>query len=366
MRNCIKCVTQCLQDDHVICGICNSKTHLKCANILAPDLVLLKNNKNIMFTCDNCAVSFSRSKVDKAFKNISALDKFIKIFNCSDSEVEDNKSVALAADNVSNTMFTRSKAKVTEPKIVKMQSSNQRLTMPLHTNNAEIANMQSVTLVDLPADKSVSLVGGPNNGSTTNNSAPNAVVVDSNNVVVNACAVNATPSSSIAPSNYAAAAACAVYSVAASNATCPSPASHDIRMLSADNAPSDSNISIGAAKVNSGQWATVMKRQKQNKQILVVGTNANADLDVSIRSKWLHLSSFANSVTEDNILDYVVNHAGVPKNSLMCHKLVKKDTPISTLKRVNFKLGVPETLYEKLLNSDICRKSSCIYKQAVK
>lgn len=59
------------------------------------------------------------------------------------------------------------------------------------------------------------------------------------------------------------------------------------------------------------------------------------------------------TVTSDDIIAYVVKHTKIEKHLLSCHRLVKKDTPENTLKRVNFKLGVSENLLELLLNPDI-------------
>ncbi|XP_036346581.1 uncharacterized protein LOC118755884 [Rhagoletis pomonella] len=103
---------------------------------------------------------------------------------------------------------------------------------------------------------------------------------------------------------------------------------------------------------DGAQWSTAGNK-KRMKRVLVVGTNANDDLNVAVQYKWLHLSSFATTVTTENIIEYVANHASVSKKALACYMLVKTNTQLSTLKRINFKLGVPLSSYERILSADI-------------
>ncbi|XP_017466463.1 PREDICTED: uncharacterized protein LOC108359223 isoform X2 [Rhagoletis zephyria] len=109
---------------------------------------------------------------------------------------------------------------------------------------------------------------------------------------------------------------------------------------------------VSSAEIKNAQWSTV-KNKRGKKPVRVVGTNISKDLDVAVRYKWLHLASFSPSVSEENIINYVSNQAGLNKDILVCYKLVKKDVEISSLKRVNFKLGVPETMFSNLLSSEI-------------
>lgn len=85
----------------------------------------------------------------------------------------------------------------------------------------------------------------------------------------------------------------------------------------------------------------------------IAGCNASSELEVAPRIKWLHLSSFLNSVTTDNIIAYVSKHTTIDSSLISCHMLVKKNVVVKTLKRVNFKIGVPSSHYESLLNSAI-------------
>lgn len=67
----------------------------------------------------------------------------------------------------------------------------------------------------------------------------------------------------------------------------------------------------------------------------------------------MHLSSFKNTVTEDDIISYVSKHLDIDKLHISCFKLVKKDTAVDDLKFVNFKLGVTSSFYDNLLNPDL-------------
>nr|AMS38376.1 hypothetical protein [Bactrocera tryoni] len=85
----------------------------------------------------------------------------------------------------------------------------------------------------------------------------------------------------------------------------------------------------------------------------VVGVNANVDLDVVIPKKWIHLSAFKSSVTEEDIISFVVKHANVDREHLLCYKLIKKDTDINNLKRINFKLGVSPSFFNAVFSSSV-------------
>ncbi|XP_017470896.1 PREDICTED: uncharacterized protein LOC108362439 [Rhagoletis zephyria] len=82
---------------------------------------------------------------------------------------------------------------------------------------------------------------------------------------------------------------------------------------------------------------------KKVNDLRVFGSSTNADLKVAEHLKWLHLASFMPSE----------KHSGISKNLLSCFKLVKKDAATESLKHVNFKLGVPEGLFRKLLMPEI-------------
>lgn len=121
-----------------------------------------------------------------------------------------------------------------------------------------------------------------------------------------------------------------------------------------------------AAAADKSGWKTVQSkrdRQRHNQthvnQTLVVGTSDSGELDVADvapvrrRFKWLHVSSFRNTVSAANIIDYVVKHANIDEKLVACYKLVKKDADMDSLNYVNFKLGVSGDDYKKVLKPEL-------------
>jgi len=58
----------------------------------------------------------------------------------------------------------------------------------------------------------------------------------------------------------------------------------------------------------------------------------------------LHVGKFATDTKPNTVLKYVSTKLKVDASSLNCVKLVKKDVDVTTLKFVNFKLGIPDQL----------------------
>ncbi|XP_053968264.1 uncharacterized protein LOC128869683 [Anastrepha ludens] len=112
--------------------------------------------------------------------------------------------------------------------------------------------------------------------------------------------------------------------------------------------------SLAPTSNRTREWKTVTRaNRKKLKQPLVIGSNQNSELSVVPNMKWLHISSFSNTVTAADIVDYVAKHAEIDRKFLSCYMLIKKDTLVKDFKKINFKLGVSEFSYDKLLNADI-------------
>jgi len=62
----------------------------------------------------------------------------------------------------------------------------------------------------------------------------------------------------------------------------------------------------------------------------------------------LQVGKFATDTEPNTVLKYVSTKLKVDVSSLTCVKLVKKDVDVTTLKFVNFKLGIPDQLYDSL------------------
>ncbi|XP_017477340.1 PREDICTED: uncharacterized protein LOC108367261 [Rhagoletis zephyria] len=89
------------------------------------------------------------------------------------------------------------------------------------------------------------------------------------------------------------------------------------------------------------------------KQRTIAGSSSNSELKVADSMKWLHLSSFQPSVTADDIIEYVSNHANISKGQHLCNHLIKNNVDHNSIRRVNFKLGAPSSFYANLMSADL-------------
>ncbi|XP_036346792.1 uncharacterized protein LOC118756110, partial [Rhagoletis pomonella] len=95
------------------------------------------------------------------------------------------------------------------------------------------------------------------------------------------------------------------------------------------------------------------RRAKRNVNNTVVGRNESRVLDIIANLKWVHLSYFNTTVSSENIMSYVHEHAAIDKSDLRCYALVKKDAEINGLRRVSFKLGVANKYYGKIFDTSL-------------
>jgi len=66
----------------------------------------------------------------------------------------------------------------------------------------------------------------------------------------------------------------------------------------------------------------------------------------------LHIGKFSTDTEPNAVRKYVSTKLNVDANSFTCVKLVKKDVDVTTLKFVNFKLGIPDQLYDSVFKND--------------
>lgn len=99
-------------------------------------------------------------------------------------------------------------------------------------------------------------------------------------------------------------------------------------------------------------WINVRGRRRRNR-VIAVGDNNSNDLDVVVRKKYLHVSSFKPSVTTDLIINFIEKNTQISKNHIECTRLVKKDADESTLKYVNFKIGVSPHFYNDIIKPNV-------------
>jgi len=70
------------------------------------------------------------------------------------------------------------------------------------------------------------------------------------------------------------------------------------------------------------------------------------------RPRNLHVGKFATDTEPNAVLKYVSTKLKVDASSLTVVKLVKKDVDVKNLKFVNFKLGIPDHLYDLVFKTD--------------
>jgi len=113
-----------------------------------------------------------------------------------------------------------------------------------------------------------------------------------------------------------------------------------------------SNHALDIEKANFIQVRNKRRRNnnKPNKHVVGVAPNAE-DLHILPTKKFLHVGKFATDTEPNAVLKYVSTKLKVDASSLTCVKLVKNDVDVTNLKFVNFKLGIPDQLYDTLFKN---------------
>lgn len=288
---CSKCFNNIQKNFAIICEICNCKFHKVCAKIENESAVnALFNFENIVYNCDNCL----QSSCDLV-KKVSLLTY----------EIEQMK-----------TLFSQ-----------------------FMNNNSNNNNMKPVSHRSLPVLKT---------GFNSNASAPCLEKTNCHNTL---CSY-----SQAKDNNTAFAANRSAGNLIQTTAVNSVDVNADVAVKHVDDNANvavlnDDNL-IDADDISS--WSNVTRRKiRTRKHKVVVGDNDNSELDVVIKMKWVHLSSFKPSVTEDNIISYVEKHLDIGKSNISCYKLIKKDVETKDLRFINFKLGVSSVFYEQLFKPEL-------------
>lgn len=83
-------------------------------------------------------------------------------------------------------------------------------------------------------------------------------------------------------------------------------------------------IDADVSQAQRSNWTLVQNKKPFKAKNLVVGRNVSTELDVVVKTKWLHISSFKTSVTAEHIIDFVEKHFAIDKNYISCFGLLKK------------------------------------------
>lgn len=365
---CSKCFKTILKNCTVVCEICQCKFHKFCAKIDDETAFnALTKYENLTYNCDNCLQS-SRDLIQK----ISLLSYELNQIKSLLSQVLDNVSVnnqlsrshrnlptsqtgilsVLPLPSLSQTKSLNSSALLSSANKTKQNVIN-KPTRKVAVKDVNVHSSQiSEALTDsAAADNSLCVV----DTASVVNAGVNTDATNAITLLDNAC-VN--PSLSSAASFEVA--KLPVDSASVVNAGVNTDATNAITLLddacvnlTADNANSELSVSAFREEVYS-DWSRVTRRKKPSyKRREVVGVNNDSDLDVALKFKWVHLSSFKTSVSEENIISHVRKYLNIDVDRIVCYKLVKKDANLSDLKFLNFKLGVPSVYYDNLFNPNL-------------
>lgn len=120
------------------------------------------------------------------------------------------------------------------------------------------------------------------------------------------------------------------------------------------------NDNINNRDVDVNSWVTVRKNKKRNKEKTqqnkkrIVGVNSvNNAFEIVHSMKYLHVSKFKVNTEPEAIKKFVSDKLQVDINMFTCVKLVKKGADLDKLHFVNFKLGVPESLFTKVFDKHL-------------
>lgn len=301
---CSHCFKNIQNKCEVICKICQRKFHKICAKVENEVVVnALSCFENIVFNCDNC---------------LQASCDLVKKISLLTYEFEELKTMI---SQFIGTNTTNNKSK-----------SVSHRSLPVLKTGLDSKLSSNCSSSNLPCiyDESQDVVGVPVVSCVTINAKTVDVDVDAAVIAV-------------------AAAANENVGVCAGVENITDVVTDDL------NTVVDELVSVNDANsVNSNDWSNVTRRRDfRKRRVAVVGVNNNAELDVVVRKKWVHISSFKPTVTEDNIIEYVSKHLNIDKGHISCFKLVKKDAQIKNLKFVNFKIGITPSLFSELFNSKL-------------
>lgn len=301
---CLKCY-KCIQKDfEVVCKICQCKFHKVCAKIVDEAAVnALVRFENIVYNCDNC------------LQTSSELVKRISLLSYEISELKSMFSQYIGCNTNNNNIRLPHRSLPTHSAVVDVLPNTISSSKHISSYNAD------AVVVDAVVADATGVVNKP---------ISNSVFAGSSSQVVSDVFVDA------------------LHNVQ----------NDDIGGVVAESAAAV-DISAGATvtgenAVYGSEWSNVTKRRgKRNRRVVDIGDSDNAELDVVIKKKWVHLSSFKPTVTEDNIISYVSKHLDIDKGHITCFKLIRKGIAVDSLHFVNFKLGIDPGFYEELFKPNL-------------
>lgn len=323
---CSKCDKQFTRGDNFIVpcsGFCRKFFHRKCCENLGEyDVKLTQKNRNLCYLCDDC-VSGS-VELEKKFINILTsqqvkYDKLIEVINELSNSFK-NQLLELKGELLCRFDQFSDKNKLAGKKLSEKNKGS--VLNKFKKAKEPTANCCSVKLnpaIDTDKDQLA-------NQNSLNSSLQQKSVMPSCDYVDSALAL-------------------ALQTPAASNFSSNSTLAND--------------VVFSSASLETGDWINVNNKKKCRKQqkVAMYGTADDVDLHSILPSvpnfKFLHISRLNTSVSVENIKNYLSNKLKVSENMIICNKLVSKDADISKLSFVNFKVGVPDHIFNSALSPDM-------------
>lgn len=345
---CAKCLNVVKKENLIKCNVCRSVYHTVCANINNEnDYNAVKNNKNLLFNCDNC-ISTSNDLIRTiSFLTNEVKDLKIMIIDLAKKVNSDNENLSIK--NQKNCVDTQNKNQsiisINTSQVIDQQSQPNSTIKSRTTLTHREKDLNAKAIAEIKPGSSLQL-----NRSEKEMSNHNDVCYADNSTTskFNACNNGRVNDSNVNPNNEENLGSTLCYANALINSSCnvmPNPPDKVVEVGALDIA----STSTAAVKSQNSDFVNVTKKKKRNnKRNVVVGQSDNNELNVIARMRWVHLSSFKPTVTEDEIISYVTKHVNVDSQMLSCYKLVKKDVNVNDLKRINFKLGIASAYYDEL------------------
>lgn len=359
---CSKCFDYIDNNLHIICTICHRNFHNICANIDNLNaLKLLNGNRNIVFNCDNC-LSTSCGLVSTVYILSSEVNKLKSMV------IDLSKIVETNINNKStNVVIANNNALTNNSKNAHIGGVNKHIIA--ESNDVVAASANTSHSLSMGNDAAVNNLGFTNSvlsSAIINADRVNDIVVDnttstqSQSNSLSGDAVNAESHLSPVVAKHGNFVRDEVVGVVGyvNNNTQDNPMSlangTNVHSLPSKNISCNANINMlpSTSNATSSEWVNASKKKNKQKRF-VVGESDNTELDVIVRKQWVHLSSFKPSVTEDHVKSYVAKRIDVGAEHIVCFKLIKKGVNLNDIDKINFKLGISSTFYDRILNPTV-------------
>lgn len=132
--------------------------------------------------------------------------------------------------------------------------------------------------------------------------------------------------------------------------TLPKPINNEstINLANNDNDNNENNHNL-----NPVQNVNSQKTARTKRMVDIIGTDSTSSLTSIPKTKWLHISRFSNKTTSEDIVKYISEKTNISSELFKCYMLIKKDTEVSDLSFVTFKLSVPVDSLTTILDASV-------------